>query len=126
MPAPLRFGLALLSAVVLAAPCAAQLPTDLSQKPLKPLSRQELDRREAVSLYGLAAEHEQRSRLPEALRTYEKALRLDPDSPAILRALVPLYQALDRQDEALDACRRVVELDPEDFDTWLAYARQLR
>src|SRR5205085_9574728 len=70
--------------------------------------------------------HEHRNRLSEALKTYEKALRLDPDAAPILRALVPLYQALDRQQETLDACKRIVELDPEDHDTWHTYARQLR
>src|SRR5262249_1858123 len=64
--------------------------------------------------------------LPEALKTYEKALHLDPDSVSIRRTILPLYLALDRQQEALECCRRVLQLAPGDYDTWYLYARQLR
>ena len=94
--------------------------------PAKPVTRQELDRLEALKLYGLGAIQERQSRLIEATHTYEKAQRLDPESAAIVRALIPLYFALDRTDEALAACRRVLELDPDDYDTGYRYARELR
>ncbi len=126
MSAPVQSGLVLLTAALLAVPCAAQQEPDLVIRPLRPFTRAELDRREALLLFGQAAEHEHRNRLPEALKTYEKALRLDPDAAPVLRALVPLYQALDRQQESLDASKRVVELEPEDYETWHTYARQLR
>src|SRR5437870_693506 len=126
MSAPVHPVLALLITAFLGAPCLAQQETDISTRPLRPLTRRELDRREALHLYAQASEHEHRNRLPEALRIYEKALRQDPDSTAILRALATLYLALDRQQESLDACKRVVSLDPEDFETWCNYARQLR
>lgn len=118
--------LVLLCALASAWPCMAQQTENISTRPPRPLTRRELDRREAVFLYGVAVEHEHRNRLPEALRNYEKALLLDPEGAPVLRALVPLYVALDRQQEALDACKRVVTLDPEDFETWHNYARQLR
>lgn len=94
--------------------------------PAKPATRQELNRLEALKLYGLGAIQERQSRLIEATHTYEEAQRLDPESPAIVRALIPLYFALDRTDEALGACRRVLELDPDDYDTGYRYARELR
>ena len=53
-------------------------------------------------------------------------MRLDPDAAAPLRALAPLYVALDRTDDALDACKKALELDPDDADTAYFYARQLR
>jgi tetratricopeptide (TPR) repeat protein len=115
-----------LSAIFLVWPCQAQQSLEVSTRPLRPLKRQELERREALELFGIGVEHEHRNRLPEALRTYEQALRLNPDAAPVLRALVPLYLALDRQQEALDACKRIVTLDPEDFETWQNYARQLR
>src|SRR5204862_7865787 len=87
MSLPFASASPLVASLLLAGPAAAQQETDLSERPLRPLSRRELDRREAQSLYGLGAQHEQRNRLPEALRAYEKALRLDPDSAAIRRAL---------------------------------------
>ncbi len=129
MSPSLRPGLVALVLWALPAPLAAQqrpLADVVPERPIKMLTRAELDRVEAVKLYGRAAQHEHKNELAEALRTYEKALRLDPLSTAVRRALVPLYLALDRQQDALDCCRRVVELDPADFDTWYLYARHLR
>jgi tetratricopeptide (TPR) repeat protein len=94
--------------------------------PVKPATRQELDHLEAVKLYGRGVALEHQNRLLEATRTFEEARRLDPDSAAIHRALVPLYFALDRLDDALTSCRRVLELDPNDFEIGYRYARQLR
>jgi tetratricopeptide (TPR) repeat protein len=94
--------------------------------PIKPVSRQDLDRREAQRLYGLGVLHERKNRLVEALKAFEAARRLDPDSAAIHRALIPLYLALDRLDDALGVCRRALKLDPEDFQTAGLFARHLR
>ncbi len=94
--------------------------------PVKPAARQELDHVEAVKLYGRGVALEHQNRLIEATRTFEQARRLDPDSAAIHRTLIPLYFALERVDDALASCRRVLELDPGDFETGYRYARQLR
>lgn len=94
--------------------------------PAKPVTRQELDHLEAVKLYGRGVTLEHQNRLLEATRTFEEARRLDPNSAAIARTLVPLYLALDRLDDALSCCRRVLELDPDDYETSYRYARQLR
>lgn len=117
-----RLSIACLSVLALIA-IAQELPPK-TLPPLKPTGRQ-LDRLEALKLYGLAATYEQANELLTALRTYEKAQRLDPDAAAIPRALVPLYLAIERQEEALAASRRVLELEPGDHATWLSYARQL-
>src|SRR5437667_8261865 len=82
------------------------------ERSLKVPTRKELDHLEAIKLYGLASLHEHRNELPEALKNYEKALHLDPDSVSIRRTMLPLYLALDRQQEALDCCRRVLQLEP--------------
>jgi tetratricopeptide (TPR) repeat protein len=94
--------------------------------PVRVSSRQELDRCEALALYGLAAVQEHKNRLVEAMHTLEAARRLDPDATPPLKSLVPIYLALDRIDDALATCRRVLELDPDDCDTGYLYARQLR
>ncbi len=94
--------------------------------PTRPLSRRELDRREAQALYGVATLQERRNHLIEAVHTLEAAVRLDPDAAAPWQALVPLYLALERTDDALAGCRRILELDPQDGETALLYARQLR
>jgi tetratricopeptide (TPR) repeat protein len=98
-------------------------PTPL---PAAKLSKADRDRAEAATLFGLGSLHEGRHRLLEALRCYETACKLDPDAVAPRRALVPLYLALDRLDEALTTARRVLELDPDDWETGLLCARQLR
>jgi tetratricopeptide (TPR) repeat protein len=94
--------------------------------PARPATRRELDHREALRLYGLGMVHERRNRLLEAVRTLEEARRLDPDSAAIHKALIPLYVALDRVEDALGSCRQVLEIDPDDYQTGFLYARQLR
>ena len=95
-------------------------------KPLKPETKQELDHREALKLYALGVIHERANRLVEAARTFEQAVRLDPEAAPLYRALYPLYIALDRADDALAACKKAVELDPGDSETWYQYARHLR
>jgi tetratricopeptide (TPR) repeat protein len=94
--------------------------------PLKPATRQELDRAEAVKLYGLAVAHEHNNRLLEAIRVLEEARRLDPEAPAPLKALAPLYLAIDRMDDALAVCHRILELDPDEYEMAYLLARQLR
>jgi tetratricopeptide (TPR) repeat protein len=92
----------------------------------RPATRQELDRLEALTLYGLGVMQEHANCLVEAAQTFEQAARLDPEGAASFRALVPIYLALDRSDDALGAARRVLELDPDDFETGYQHARQLR
>lgn len=105
-------------------PLAGDPPTPLV--PLKPQTREELDRREARKLYGLSMLHQREDRILEAVRTLEDAIKLDPASAAIHKALVPLYLALSRSDDALNACKKTVANDPGDYQTWFVYSRQLR
>ena len=90
------------------------------------MTRQELDHLEALQSYARAAVEERLGHTEEALRLYEAAQRLDPDSTAIKRGLITLYLGLDRVEDAMIACRRVLELDPTDYVTGYTYARQLR
>ncbi len=94
--------------------------------PTKVSTPKDLDRLEALKLYGQGLLHEKDHRLLEALKSFEQALRLDPDAAPLHRATIPLYLALDRTDEALAAFKRVGELDPADVETQYLYARQLR
>jgi tetratricopeptide (TPR) repeat protein len=95
-------------------------------EPRTPPSAAEINRREAARLYGLGMLHERANRLIEAVRAYEQAERLDPESASISRALFSLYSALERNNDALDACRKVLRLDPEDYHTAYLFARKLR
>jgi tetratricopeptide (TPR) repeat protein len=129
MPRPVRRAAALFAAFLAAAPLA--FAEDFPADPPAPLpatkrSKAERDRAEAAALYGQGNLAEGRHRLLEALHCYETACKLDPDAVAPRKALVPLYLALDRLDEALSTARRALELDPEDWETGLLCARQLR
>ncbi len=130
MPLSARLGLALLALLATTAPALrAQGPVSDRPEPFtpaRPETREELNRREALILYGLGVFHEHDNRLLAAVRAYEDATRLDPEAPAPYKALVPLYLGLDRLDEALAACKTVLDLDPGDYETWYLYARQLR
>ncbi|HKI31313.1 MAG TPA: hypothetical protein VKA46_05565, partial [Gemmataceae bacterium] len=130
MPLSARLGLALFALVAALAPAArAQGPVSDRPEPFtpaRPETREELDRREALKLYGLAVFHERDNRLLAAVRAYEEATRLDPEAAPAFKALVPLYLGLDRLDEALAACKKALDLDPGDYETWHLYARQLR
>jgi tetratricopeptide (TPR) repeat protein len=94
--------------------------------PRKPFTKEAINRREAQRLYGAGVLYERQNRLVEALRAFERAQRLDPESAAVPRALFGLYLALDRTDDALAACRKVLRLEPDDCQTAFLFARQLR
>jgi tetratricopeptide (TPR) repeat protein len=115
---------------MLAAPLLAQSLPEQDRprihEPKKEPTRKDLDKREAVRLYALGALHERKNRFVEAVRCYEAARRLDPDSAAISRALVLIYIALDRTEDALAACRATLALAPDDYQTGDLLARQLR
>ncbi|HEX5273303.1 MAG TPA: tetratricopeptide repeat protein [Gemmataceae bacterium] len=130
MPLSARLGAILLALLAAAAPAVrAQGPIGDRPEPFtpaRPETREELNRREALKLYGVGVFHEHANRLLAAVRAYEDAVRLDPEAPAPYKALVPLYLGLDRLDDALTACKKALDLDPGDYETWHLYARQLR
>jgi tetratricopeptide (TPR) repeat protein len=130
MPLSARLGLALAALLAVCAPAArAQAPVGDRPEPFTPVrpeTREELNRCEALKQYGLGAFYERDNRLLAAVRAYEEAARLDPEAAPPYKALVPLYLGLDRLDDALAACKKVVDLDPGDYETWHLYARQLR
>ncbi|MFO0877378.1 MAG: tetratricopeptide repeat protein [Gemmataceae bacterium] len=122
--APVALLLFLLS--VVPGPVRAEEDRPLPASPRVSRSTTDRDRIEAQKLFGLASIHERNNRLIEAIRTYESAQKLDPESAAIPRALFGLYIAMDRTDDALNACKKVLQVDPTDATTGYAYARQLR
>ena len=126
---PVRRAAALFAVSLFAAPplFAQNFPDDRPAiLPVSAPSKVDRDRAEAASLYGLGSINESKHRLLEALHCYEEACKLDPDAVPPRRALVPIYLAIDRLDDALAAARRVLELDPDDWETGALCARQLR
>jgi tetratricopeptide (TPR) repeat protein len=104
------------------------IPTDRPTEhiPLRPETRADLDRREARTLYALGLLRQRQDRLLDALHYLEDAAQLDVESAAIPKALIPLYLALGRPDDALAACRTTLDRDPADCEIWYLYGRQLR
>lgn len=100
-----------------------QLKTISAQSPA---NRQKEDRRQARALYGAALLNARNKRLLEAVCQLEQARKLDPTAAPVARALIPLYLSLGRTEDALSYCRRTLDLDPDDFETWYSYARQLK
>jgi tetratricopeptide (TPR) repeat protein len=94
--------------------------------PARPLTKKDLDRREALKLYTIGLICQREDRLLEATRAFERALKLDAEAVPVYKALIPLYAALERDADALTACRKAVELDPDAFETWFIYGRQLK
>src|SRR6516162_4374366 len=115
---------------VTALPLYAQslLPTDrdLPRLTPRPRTRAESQQAEALTLYSVGLLHEKANRLVQAVETLEEAAQLDPEAAPIHKALISLYLALDRTDDALAACKHALDLNPNDAPTWFLYARQLK
>lgn len=94
-------------------------------RPKKKLTKEEKQQREALKVYARACRLRKENQLIASLKAFEKALKLDPDSVKIRRAIVPLYIALDRRDDAIAACKKALELDPDHYEIWWRYAQQL-
>ena len=119
--------------ITLAAPFALGQASIEGRPEVKELSRTELDRRkadglmrEAQSLFGLGVMRHRGDRWLEAVTLLEEAARLDPETPAALRALIPLYLSLAREEDALDSCRKVLQRDPADCHTAYQLSKLLR
>jgi tetratricopeptide (TPR) repeat protein len=104
-------------------PLDAELAPPLPQRPRTP---QELNHLEAQKLYGLGLLRERHNQFLDAIQAFEQAVKLDPEAALPHKALIPLYFALDRNDDAFRECRKAVEQNPSDYETWYLYARQLK
>jgi tetratricopeptide (TPR) repeat protein len=132
MPVRLALAVALLAGPVV----LAQVQIDDRPKPIdddKPLTKDELNRRKADQLlreartrFGVGIMSQRQERLIEAVGTFEKAAKLDPESLEIRRALIPLYAIIGREEEARTLARQVLDRDPFDLETAFQYARLLR
>ncbi len=117
--------------VVLTSPLAAQIVEDRPQlqklTPEERAHRKSTEKlREAQTLFGLGVMRRHSDRWLEAVELLEQATKLDPESAAPYRALVPLYLSLAREEDALQACRKVLELDPDDCPTAFQLAKLLK
>ena len=130
MPVPARLSLVLTAALAAGLPLRAQGPAGEDRPapfvPLRPLTADDQKERAALKRYAFGLLCEQEDRLLEAQKAFEEAARLNPKAAPVFKALVPVYLALDRVADALSASRKVLDLDPSDFETWYLHARLLR
>lgn len=92
-------------------------PLELEDRP-EPLAPQkneteaQLYRRQALSYYGAGMMYEQQGNREEALKHYQRALRFDPDSQAILSRVVETAWGLERHQEAIRYALKAAEVGP--------------
>ena len=84
-------------------PLAPQPPTEAQR-----------DHLEAVALFSAGAMHERREEYADALHCYQRALRCDPQSATIARAIIPVAVRLKRYAEAVRYALKAVELEDAD------------
>ncbi len=78
---------------------------------------------EALKEYVVVAQAlVERGATEEAIRVYEKALRLSPDSIDVLKALVPLLVSVNHVDEARTVLRKALETTPRSVPLFLLSA----
>jgi tetratricopeptide (TPR) repeat protein len=97
-----------------------------TQEPPLSQTQKALKQRQALDLYaeGVICEHE--NQLLAAIESYEKATELDPEAVTISKALVKVYLAVGRQDEATALLEKVLALNSFDHEMCFLYARLLR
>ncbi len=113
-----------LSAAPLLAPPLPNLPgTDASLdnqeelasfEPAQPRGESETDKVEALALFSAGRAQEQQGNLAAALRSYQRALRLDPAARSVLQEIVQLAFGLGRSEEAVRYALKSATLDPTD------------
>ena len=103
-------------------------PIEPAPKPIPPRRAEgrQLQHYRALRWYVLARCLEKDHRLLDAVTAYEKALALEPDAPAIYRALIPLCFHLERDEQALAYCRKALAIDPDDYELRFQYGCELR
>lgn len=96
---------------------AKPVPNELEDRPepFVPRAREteaELYRRQALSYYGAGMMYEQQGNREEALKHYQRALRFDPNSGAILGQIVEVAWSLERHQEAIRYALKAAEVGP--------------
>jgi len=82
--------------------------------PQRPRTEADLDRVEALSLFAAGRMHERQEEYVEALRCYQRAMRYDPQSSTIARAIIPVAVRLKRYNEAIRYALKAIEMEDAD------------
>ncbi len=81
--------------------------------------------RDALARFGAGIWNLRRERLLTAAKQLEAAAKQDPDAVEPLRELAKLYAQLGRDPEAIKLARKIIDKDPDDYDTALLLGRLL-
>jgi len=81
-------------------------------RPVRPRTPEQQDRVDAIALFSAGRSLERKERYAEALQSYQRALRLDPQSGEVARAILPVAVILKRQ---AVATRYAIQMQPEDL-----------
>lgn len=86
----------------------------LLHQPVKQRSPEEQRKLDASAWYMTGQLLQGRNDFRGALQAYKNAVRIDPKSITIHRAIIPLAFSLNQQNDAIDYAKRAVLLDPND------------
>jgi tetratricopeptide (TPR) repeat protein len=130
MHVAIRCSLVALGLPILLANVRAQVVDDSDRPrphiPIRQPTKKEADELEALHWFARGAICERDDRLVEAMQCYESAARLDPEAVTIQKALLMIYLAMERPEDAAALMKKVLDLDPHDHETSYLYARVLR
>jgi tetratricopeptide (TPR) repeat protein len=114
-----------------AAPAQGQVRRDIEFEPPPklitppPPSAEMKNHYDALKLFLQAQRLEKQNRYLEAMKLYEQAMKLDPQAE-LYKAVIPLCFALDRDQEALELCKKALALDANDFELQFRLAAELQ
>jgi tetratricopeptide (TPR) repeat protein len=123
---PLALGLLCRSATQAQAPLEERpLVIDARPKSTADIERQKAEEiiRDAQATFGLGMMRYRGDRWIEAVQLLERAAKIDPNAASPWRALVPIYLSLAREEDALVACKKVLERDADDCTTAFELAK---
>lgn len=118
---PRRICMALLLIAAASAPAQEAPPRPVNGEepptpfvPLRPRTAEDRTRIDAAAEFAAARALERQGRRVEAIERLQDALKVAPDSAAILRRLALLNLSVGKLEAAAEASRKVLELEPED------------
>ncbi len=109
-------------------PFRRDLEVDPAPTVLKP-PRPSLDQRQhtkALKLFARGLLMQKDHRLVEALTAFHDVLVIEPKAVAVYKVMADVCFQLDRDNEALDYCRKALELDPNDYNLWYRYGHEMK
>ena len=74
------------------------------------------NKRKAVALFMAGRNHEHARKFPDAYTAYQQAIKLDPNSLFLYRAIIPLAFRLEKVEDAIGFAKKAVEIDPNNFE----------